>query len=153
MRLRSAFFFCALTLGFFMSDAEAQGPDRIALANRLLDAMGVDDLRSRADSVFAFGQTPQARESAKAEAAFRAKYLPPDVVRPPLAQAYADLFPRRNSPSSWRFYESPIGKKLTTLQPQLANALQGVISRAYRDHFEEYSRDVLKIPAELLKRP
>ena len=137
-----------------MSDAEAQVPDRLTLANRLLDAMDYDNLRSRTDARIALGQqSPQAERATKADVAFRAKYLSPRVLRPPLAQAYADLFTVEELADLVAFYESPTGKKLTKLQPDLASALQGVISAVYRDHFEEFSRDVLQIPGELLKRP
>lgn len=136
-----------------MSDAEAQVPNRLVLANRLLDAMDFDSSRSRAEAHFAPTRSPQAEQVAKADAAFRAKYLTREVLRPPLAQAYAKLFSAAELTELIAFYESPTGKKLTRLQPELAGALQGVFSRVYQDHFEEFSRDVLQIPEELLKRP
>jgi hypothetical protein len=153
MRLRSAFCFGVLSLRLFMSDAEAQSPERLTLANRLLDAMDFDNTRSRFNSQTVPGRSPQAEQAAKADAAFTAKYMGPKVLRQPLVEAYATLFTAEELRELVAFYESPTGRKLTKSQPELANALQGVMSRVYRDHLEEYSRDVLKIPQELLKPP
>ncbi len=154
MRAGSAFLVGALGCLALMSDTgAAQSDERLALAHRLLDAMDFENAEIRRRDRVVPGQTEAQQKVQKASVAFQAKHLPPQKLREPLAHAYASLFTADELTRLVAFYDSPEGKKLTRLQPELANAIQAVISQVYRDHFEEYSTTVLQIPKELLKRP
>lgn len=136
-----------------MSDAEPTVRDRLTLANRLLDAMEFDNAIQRM-AFRTVPNRPEAEEAAeRASAAFSAKHVTPQVLRGPLAGAYARLFSAQELVDLVAFYESPTGRKLTATQPELADTLQAAVSRVYQDHLGEFSRDVLGMPDQLSKRP
>ena len=129
-----------------MSDAAAQSVERLALANRLLDALDFDNSQERFATRQMPGISPEGLEAYKAFRNIEKKYLTPDKMRPHAARAYASLFNEAELRTLITFFESPIGRRFTDTRPVIADSIQRVISEVFREHSEEIQEAVFKTP-------
>jgi hypothetical protein len=117
----------------------------LQMAHRLLDALRFDSTLER------FGARQSASASADADAVrryrdFRAKYFDMHRIRERAAAKYAELFTEDELANLVQFFESPAGRKFTEQQPLIGEAIQPVIAEAFREHADEYRREVLGLP-------
>ena len=136
-----------------VSDAAAQSVERLALANRLLDALDFDNSQERFATRQMPGVSPEGLEMYKAFRNVEKKYLTPDKLRPHAARAYASLFDEAELRTLIVFFESPIGRKYTETRPAIADSIQRVVSEVMREHAEELREALLKRPAEQSEPP
>lgn len=129
-----------------MNTADAQsGPSpKMRLAHRLLDALQWDVSLER----FAGRQSSSAFDSAAVSRyrEFRAKYFDMPKMRDAVATEYARLFSESELEEMVKFFESPAGRKYVETQLQIADVLQPMIAAVFKEHMEEYKRDVLGLP-------
>ena len=103
-----------------MADTSAQSPDRLTLANHLLDVMGFDTQMGRLRPDYSGDEPPVMKTAAgKALREFQAKYVTPAVLRPVFAAAYAERFTDDQLRQLIAFYESPVGRRFTVEQPKI----------------------------------
>jgi hypothetical protein len=126
-----------------MSALDAQSPERLALANRLLDALDFDNTSRRFRSRQMPGVSDEGRTAMDAIASIEEKALTPEKLRPPVAKAYASLFSEDELRRLIAFYESPIGRRYTAVQPQIADSMQRVISEAFEEYGDELKKTLL----------
>jgi hypothetical protein len=121
----------------------AQKPNKLQLANRLLDAIQFDSWAER----LAAPQTPSS-DSASFDRyrAFIKKNLDMGRLRERAAARYAELFTEHELTELVSFLESPTGRKYTDSQPKVGEVIQPIIAAMFREHFDEYRHDVLKLP-------
>ena len=136
-----------------MSDAAAQSVERLALANRLLDALDFDNAHERFGNRQMPGVSQQAQDAYKAWRGVQKKYLTPDKLRPHAARAYASLFNEAELQTLIAFFESPVGKRFTNTQPVIADSIQRVMSEVFREHADEFTRTIFTLPPEESKPP
>jgi hypothetical protein len=126
-----------------MTTTGAQQPARLDLANRLLDAIQFDRLVDRMGA-------PQSSSADTATIqryrAFITKHLDVRRLRERAAAQYAELFTEEELGELVRFFESPAGRKYTSSQPKIIEAIQPIIAAVFREHFDEYRREVLGLP-------
>jgi uncharacterized protein len=127
-----------------MSDAAAQSVERLALANRLLDALDFDNSQERFATRQMPGVSPEGLEMYKAFRNVEKKYLTPDKLRPHAARAYASLFTDEELRTLISFFDSPTGRKFTETRPAIADSIQRVISEVLREHSEELREGLIK---------
>ena len=129
-----------------MSSASGQQSARFQMANRLLDALQFDSSLER----FGNRQYPGALASDSAALErfrdFRSKYLDVARMRQLAATRYSELFSADELSELMGFFESTAGKKYVELQPQIGDSIQPIIAAAFREHAEEFRRDVLRLP-------
>jgi hypothetical protein len=89
------------------------------------------------------GVSDEGRTAMDAIASIEEKALTPEKLRPPVAKAYASLFSEDELRRLIAFYESPIGRRYTAVQPQIADSMQRVISEAFEEYGDELKKTLL----------
>jgi len=120
--------------------AQTPPPERIALANTLLDAMDFDHSSDRMAAMRLRSADPAAQAGYSGLQAFAKRYFTPENLRPATAKAYAELFTDDELHDLINFYQSPVAKKLTKLQPTLGERNQAIVAQIIQDNMDEYLR-------------
>jgi hypothetical protein len=120
--------------------AQTSPPERIALANALLDAMDFDQTSDRIAAMKLRSADSAAQAGYTGLQAFAKKYFTPENLRPATARTYAELFTDEELGELIQFYRSPVAKKLTELQPTLGERNQAIVAQIIQDNMGEYLR-------------
>ena len=126
---------------------QAPSPDRIALANSLLDAMDFDHAPDRMAALRLRSADSAAQAGFSGLQAFAKKFFTPQNLRPAMAKAYAELFTDDELRELIAFYQSPVAKKLTGLQATLAEKNQAIVAQIIQDNMDEYLRTMNQPPS------
>lgn len=115
-------------------------PDRLVLANALLDAMDFDHTADRMAAMRLPRPDAASQAGFQGLQAFAKQFFTPQNLRPPTARAYAELFTDDELRELIKFYQSPAAKKLTELQPVLAQKNQEIVAQIIQEHMDDYLR-------------
>lgn len=69
--------------------------------------------------------------------AFLTKYMGFEVIRPALAEAYAQKFTEAELRELTKFYQSPVGKKMAALLPEMMQTGGEIGQRLVKEHLPE----------------
>ncbi|HYD52594.1 MAG TPA: DUF2059 domain-containing protein [Gemmatimonadaceae bacterium] len=133
-------FVLALALSLPMSDVSAQSAKE-RLATRILDAQQYETFAAR---MGAQGVAPDSQMSK--HNAFLAKHIDRAEVRRRIIAAYVEHFTEEELTAIASFFEMPVGAKYQQFIPLIQVAVQPIYSAVFKEHAEEYRREVLGIP-------
>jgi hypothetical protein len=148
MKFKLSLIILIATLTLNLKISKAQGtvtftPSHLAAAEQLINATGMTDLRfsaMRGNTIKALSSNVPEKNREKFVkdiTAFLDKYLPLSMFRDQTLKMYAGIFTEDELKQLISFYNSPLGKKITTKAPELIQNMMLMDQGVINDHRDE----------------
>ncbi|GAC1309706.1 MAG: hypothetical protein NVSMB24_25590 [Mucilaginibacter sp.] len=125
------------------TDSSKISPSHLALANQLISTTGMTDVRflmmrnNTIKSISASISENNRQSFTNALTAFMNKYLPQEAFKAQFVKMYAELFTESELNQLIAFYNSPLGKKITSKLPDLMQEAALLDQQILVKHSEE----------------
>jgi hypothetical protein len=130
---------------------KAPSASHLAEAEKVLDLLNIQETLDKGiDATLAaqLAQMPQMKNLEGTMREFFAKYMNYEVLRDDYAQLYAKYYTEKELKQLYKFYQTPLGKKVAETMPDISAASTTIGQNAVQPHMAELQQTIMKKMSE-----